>query len=98
MSLRRVVALSAVLLVVSACGGGPTTPSASSLVPRLALTCDASTILAGDHIICRVTEASVNVSFTAVWTSSDPNVVTAGTIGIFTGKSEGQATLTATYE
>ena len=44
-----------------------------------------------------VTAASVNVSTAAVWTSSDPNIATSQGIGLFVGKSEGQATLTATY-
>jgi hypothetical protein len=43
------------------------------------------------------TAASVNVSTIAVWTSSDPNIATSQGIGLFIGKSEGQATLTATY-
>jgi hypothetical protein len=39
----------------------------------------------------------VNVSTAAVWTSSAPNIATSQGIGLFVGKSEGQATLTATY-
>jgi hypothetical protein len=43
------------------------------------------------------TAASVNVSTIAVWTSSNPNIATSRGIGLFLGKSDGQATLTATY-
>jgi hypothetical protein len=59
--------------------------------------CDATTLLAGDLVVCIATGASVNLSTAAVWTSSNPNVVTSQGIGLFMGKSEGQATLTATY-
>ena len=96
--MSRIAALSAALSMASACGGGvPTAPSAPSPGTRLALTCSAPTLLAGDFVVCMVTAASVNVSTAAVWTSSDPNIATSQGIGLFVGKSEGQATLTATY-
>lgn len=95
--MSRIAALSAALLMASACGGRvPTAPLPEA---SLALTCSAPTILAGDSVVCKATLASVNVgvSTSAVWTSSDPNIATSLGIGLFIGKSEGQATLTATY-
>lgn len=95
--MSRIAALSAAVLMASSCGGQvPTAPVPEA---RLALTCSAPTILAGDSVVCRATLASVNVglSTSAVWTSSDPNVATSLGIGLFMGKSDGQATLTATY-
>ena len=98
--MSRIAALSAALLMASACGGGvPTAPSAPSPGTRLALTCDAPTLLAGDFVVCKATVALVNVglSTSAVWTSSDPNIATSLGVGLFMGKSDGQATLTVTY-
>jgi hypothetical protein len=40
----------------------------------------------------------MNVSTAAVWTSSDSSIARSEGIGIFLGKSEGQATLTGTYD
>src|SRR5215204_3877473 len=98
MLMSRIVALSAAVSIASACGSGvPTAPSPSSPGTGLALTCSVPTLLAGDLVVCMVTAASVNVSTAAVWTSSDPNIATSQGIGLFVGKSEGQATLTATY-
>jgi hypothetical protein len=95
--MSRIVALSAALLMASACGGGvPITP-----LPEmdLALACSAPTILAGEAVVCKATSGLVNVGVSAstVWTSSDPNIATSMGIGLFIGKSEGQASLTATY-
>lgn len=98
MQMSRVVSLTAAVSMASACGSGvPTAPSPPSPGTGLALTCSAPTLLAGDLVVCVVTAASVNVGTAAVWTSSDPNVATSQGIGLFLGKSEGQATLTATY-
>jgi hypothetical protein len=98
MPMSRIVTLSAALSMASACGSGvPTAPGPSSPGTGLALTCSAPTLLAGDLVVCIVTAASVNVSTAAVWTSSAPNIATSQGIGLFVGKSEGQATLTATY-
>jgi hypothetical protein len=63
----------------------------------LTIACSAPTILAGDRVVCKATDGLVNVSFDAVWTSSDPKVATSEGIGVFIGKSAGQATLTATH-
>jgi hypothetical protein len=95
--MSRIAALSAALLTVSACGGGaPTAPLPDT---SLALECSAPAILAGDSVVCRATVGLVNVGATAsaVWTSSDPRVATSMGIGLFIGKSDGQATLTVTY-
>jgi hypothetical protein len=40
---------------------------------------------------------NVGVGPSAEWTSSDPNIAASLGIGLFVGKSEGQATLTARY-
>ena len=96
--MSRIAALSAAVSMASACGGSvPTAPGESPPGTRLALTCNAPTILAGDLFVCMATVASVNVSLTAAWTSSDPNIAASQGAGLFMGKSEGQATLTATY-
>ena len=95
--MNRIAVLSTALLVASTCGGQvPTAPSPEA---SLALTCNAPTILAGDSVVCRATLASVNVGVSpaTVWTSSDPDIATSLGVGLFVGKSEGQATLTATY-
>jgi len=76
----------------------PTTPTTTALLGKgLALACSASTILAGDLVVCEATASSTNVSTSATWASSDSNVVTSKGFGVFMGKSDGQATLTATY-
>ena len=95
--MRRIAALSAVVLMASACGGRVPTEPGVSPGTSLAMTCSAPTLLAGDFVVCLATAASVNVSPTAVWTSSDPNIAVSQGVGLFMGKSEGQATLTATY-
>jgi hypothetical protein len=91
--------VAAALSMVTACGGStPTAPNGSSPGSGLALTCSAPTILAGDLLICRATAAAADVSTAAIWTSSDPNVVMSqGISGLFVAKSEGQATVSATY-
>ena len=83
--------------MASACGSGTTAPSPASPGMGLALTCSPPTILAGDFVVCMATAASINVSTAAAWMSSDPNVAASQGIGLFVGKSEGQATLTAAY-
>jgi hypothetical protein len=85
--------------MASACGSGsPTTPSSPSSGTALTLLCNKPTLLAGDIVVCMARAASVNVSTAAVWTSSDPSIARSEGIGIFVGRSEGQATLTATYD
>ena len=95
--MNRIAVLSAALLVASACG--ERVPTAPLPQASLALACSAPTILAGDSVVCRATLASVNVGLSpsAVWTSSDPQIAASLGVGLFVGKSEGQATLTATY-
>jgi hypothetical protein len=95
--MRRIASLISCLSMASACGGvAPTAPSASPAT-GLALTCSASTLLAGDLVVCKVSAASVDVSTTAIWTSSDPSIARSEGIGFFVGKSAGQTTLSATY-
>src|SRR5688572_30404482 len=96
--MNRIAALSAALLAASACGGGtPTAPLPNTT--SLALACSAPTILAGDSVVCMATVGLVNVglSASAVWTSSDPRIASSMGIGLFIGRSDGQATLTVTY-
>jgi hypothetical protein len=96
--MSRLVAGVAAVSVSFACGGAmPVGPMASLPGTGLAMTCSVPTLLAGDLVVCRVTAALANVSEVAVWTSSDASVATSQGIGLFVGKSEGQATLTATY-
>jgi len=78
---------------VACASPAPTSPSGKAL----ALTCSASTILAGDDVVCAATASSANVSTLAAWTSSDPSVAVSEGFGLFRGKTDGQATLTATY-
>lgn len=95
----RLAALSAALLMACACGSRVPTPTAPSSGTGLALACSATTILAGDAVVCRATVGLVNVGLnpSAVWTSSAPNIATSMGVGLFHGKTEGQATLTVTY-
>jgi len=75
---RRIAGLSAILSMAAACGSVvPTAPSAPSPGSGLALTCGASTILAGDTVVCNARAGSANVSVDAVWTSSDPSTATS---------------------
>lgn len=97
MPMSRIVALSAMLSMASACGSGPATAPTPSPGTGLALTCSVPTLLAGDLVVCILTAASVNVSTTAVWTSSDPAIASSQGSGLFLGRAEGQATITATY-
>jgi hypothetical protein len=98
--MSRIAPLSAALLMAFACGGpAPTTPSPGT---SLALTCSASTLLAGGTVVCKATVGLMNVGLGgreggSIWTSSDPNVATSLGGGLFRGKSDGQTTLTATY-
>jgi hypothetical protein len=97
MPVGRIVALSILLSMAAACGSVvPTAPGAPSGT-GLALTCNGPTLLAGELIVCMATVASVNVSTAAVWTSSDPAIAMSQGVGVFVGKSEGLARLTATY-
>jgi Big-like domain-containing protein len=98
MSWSRIVALGAAVSVASACGSGaPTGPSPSPPGRGFVLACNAPTLLAGDLVVCAATVGLANVSTSAIWTSSDPNIATSLGFGAFMGKAEGQATVTATY-
>src|SRR5262245_60780716 len=98
MPMSRILALGAALFMASACGSSaPTAPTAPSPGTALPLIASPLPSLAGDSVVCMATVASVNVSFTAVWTSSDPHIATSEGAGLFIGRAEGQVTLTATY-
>jgi hypothetical protein len=98
MRIPRITALCMVVSVASACGGSvPTVPSPSIGVSGLSLLCSSPTVLAGDLVVCMARASSTNVSFDAVWSSSDPAVARSEGFGLFVGKAEGQAILTATY-
>jgi hypothetical protein len=62
------------------------------------VSCSQPTLLAGDIVVCIARAAAVNVSTAAVWTSSDSSIARSEGIGLFVGRSEGRATLTATYD
>jgi len=93
--MRRIVCLGTVLSLAPGCGGSA--PSAPSPGSALAMACSAPSVLAGDVVICKATVGLVNVSFDASWTSSDPSVAMSNGGGAFTGRSNGQVTLTATH-
>jgi len=98
MPICRMGVVAAALSIATACGGGaPTAPDGSATGNRLALTCSAPAILAGDLLVCRATGASADVAIATTWTSSDPNIAASQGPGVFVGKSEGQATVSATY-
>ena len=61
------------------------------------MTCSASSLLAGEPIVCGALAGLQNVSMGAVWTSSDPSIIQAKGLGLFVGMTDGQATLTASY-
>ena len=95
---------------IAACGangsGGPTTPSltpaAGDQLFALTVSCQAA-LLIGERAPC-IAVASYRsgrqplVSFQSTWSSSPPEVVAVDGLGLSTGKSAGQATVTASYE
>jgi hypothetical protein len=96
--MRRIASISVALSIASACAdAGPTTPSPPATQTGVTLSCSTPTLLAGDLVVCMLRADSVNVSTAAVWTSSDPRIATSQGIGLFVGRSAGQAVLTATY-
>jgi hypothetical protein len=97
--MRRIGLVLAALSMTTACGGAaaPTAPGGSSPGNALTITCNAPTILAGDIVICRALPAPLGPPTAVAWTSSDPNVARSEGIGIFLGRQDGQATLTASY-
>ena len=98
------------LLTIAACGGngsaGPATPSptpgAGDQLVSLNVTCQAA-LLIGERAPC-VALASYSsgrlpvVSFESAWSTSRPDVVTIDNLGTSTGKSAGEATVTASYQ
>ena len=97
-------------LGIAACGAngpaGLTTPSSTPAAgdPLLALTvsCQAA-LLIGERAPC-IAVASYRsgrqplVSFDSTWSSSRPDVVAVDSLGLSTGKSAGEATVTASYQ
>ena len=85
-------------LCAAACSS-PTSPALPPQFARLAVTCSASGILAGEIVVCRAAIGPANVGLhpAAVWTSSDPSVARPEGFGLFTGRSTGQVTLTVSY-
>ena len=108
---RILRALAAVgLLGIAGCGAngsvGPTTPSptpaAGDQLLALAVSCQAALII-GERAPC-IAVASYRsgrqplVSFESTWSSSLPEVVAVDSLGVSTGKSAGQAMVTASYQ
>ena len=100
---------SAGLVGTLACGGdgsaGPAapspTPAADDQLLALSVSCQPS-LLVGESAPC-IAVASYRsgrqplVSFESAWSSSLPDVVSVDNLGVSTGKSPGQATVTAAY-
>ncbi len=98
MPLRRIAALGAVASIAVECSRpAPANPTLPSNAPTFAVTCSSPSVIAGDLAICTATAGVENVSTAAVWTSSDPKIATSQGIGLFVGKADGQAVLTAAY-
>lgn len=103
--------LAAVGLVgLVACGAdGPVGPTAVSSTPpagdqllRLAVSCQAS-LLIGERAPCASVASYSSgrqplVSFDSTWSSSRPEVVAVDSLGVSTGRSAGQAVVTASYQ
>lgn len=94
----------------AACGtegsGGLTTPSpmpaASDQLLGLAVSCQVA-LLIGERAPCIAVASYASgrqplVSFDSAWSSSRPDVVAVDHLGISTGKSAGEATVTASYQ
>jgi hypothetical protein len=95
--MRRLAIGITALSLATGCGSpAPTAPGTTT--NGLTLTCDASTILAGDLVVCRASRGSTFLGPEVTWASSDPDIATSEGIGIFVGKRDGQATLTATSD
>jgi hypothetical protein len=101
------VLASVAILGMAACGGnGATTPSPTSVAGDrlLAFTtsCHAA-LLIGERAPCVAVASYASgqqpvVSFDSTWSSSRPDVVAVDNLGTSTGKSAGQATVTASYQ
>ena len=98
------------LVGIAACGAngsvGPATPSPTPTdgdqLLALTVSCQAA-LLIGERAPC-IAVASYRsgrqplVSFESTWSSSPPEVVAVDGLGVSTGKSAGQATVTAAYQ
>lgn len=89
-------------LIAAACSGqgspaSPFAPPSSNMA--LSMACSATSILAGQIVVCRAATGLFNIGLApgAVWTSSDPNVARSEGAGLFIGRSTGQVTLTMSH-
>jgi hypothetical protein len=96
--MRRIGIVVTALSMATACGSAAPTAPGTSSPAALTVTCDAATILAGALVVCRASRASTYLGPEVTWTSSNPDVATHEGIGLFVGRREGQATLTASAE
>lgn len=98
------------ILGIAACGAdgsvGPTTPSpaptAGDQLMALTVSCQGA-LLIGERAPCIAVASYTSgrqplVSFESIWSSSRPDVVTVDGLGVSTGKSAGEATVTASYQ
>lgn len=98
------------ILGIAACGAsGPVglttpspTPAAGDQLLALAVSCQAA-LLIGERAPCTAVASYRSgrqplVSFESTWSSSRPEVVAVDGVGASTGKSAGEATVTASYQ
>lgn len=96
--MRHLTVLSVVALMTSACGGGgPAAPTPRFGDGPLVVTCSTVTLLAGDLAVCAATTGLRAVTTAAMWESSDQRIATSLGSGLFLGRADGEATVTATY-
>jgi Big-like domain-containing protein len=88
------------------CSGGPTTPSPTPAdgdqLLALTVSCQAALII-GERAPCTAVASYGSgrqplVSLESTWSSSHPDVVAVDGVGLSTGKSAGEATVTASYQ
>jgi hypothetical protein len=109
-SRRRDVAAVVVSIAALSCGGAPTTPTivtndtptSGTDVLALDVSCPAS-LLIGERAPClavaRLRSGNTPVvSFNATWSSTRADVVAVDAMGLVTGRSDGQATVSAVYQ
>ena len=88
-------------LGLAACGGSSTSPTSPSDILTFEVTCP-STLLIGQKGPC-LAQARLRsgqmpvVSFDATWSSTRPDVVAVDALGLVTGRSGGEAVVSASY-